>query len=181
MYVPRNPAYDVDGVACDGKQVSVTVTATVTFDESSYVEHWTFPEGECEVTLDGSVDATDTELTLEDVMVTCTDALGSNIDKGSKAMAEHVAGPDGDNRGLSDRLADRGTRVDAYMDEALTGVLSEENADTAGDLLGGVATVGSLFVGAGHYDLVDSMTGGGLREVTDDAMDSASGLWDSMF
>ncbi len=66
--------YDVDGVTCDGDEVSVTVTATVTFDESSYVEHWTFPEAECEVTLDGSVDATDTELTLEDVMVTCADA-----------------------------------------------------------------------------------------------------------
>ena len=66
--------YDVSTVTCDGKEVPISVIATVTFDGTSYLEEWTFPGAECEVALDGTVEATDTELTLRDVAVTCAKA-----------------------------------------------------------------------------------------------------------
>lgn len=104
--------------------------------------------------------------------------VGKHLESGSEAAARRMAGPDGDSRGLSSRLADRGKGVDAYVDSALDGVLSEENADLAGDIAGGVATVGQMLTPALHYDIVDSFTGGGLTEARNSAGESISDAWD---
>ncbi|MEZ4323089.1 MAG: hypothetical protein R3F61_36825 [Myxococcota bacterium] len=104
--------------------------------------------------------------------------VGKHLDRGSEAAARKMAGPDGDARGLSSRLADRGASVDSYLDSALTGILSEENADLAGDVLGGAFTVGQMLTPALHYDIVDSFTGGGATKAKNWAGDKASEAWD---
>lgn len=66
--------YDVDTVTCGGEVQTVMVTAKVIFDGSSYLEEWTLPNSECEVTLTGTVESTDAQLTIRDVEVTCAEA-----------------------------------------------------------------------------------------------------------
>jgi len=64
--------YNVETVTCAGVVEPISVVATVTFNEASYLEEWEFANSDCELSLDGTVVSTDTQVTLEDVGVTCT-------------------------------------------------------------------------------------------------------------
>jgi len=64
--------YNVETVTCNGVVEPISVVATVTFDKTSYLEEWEFANTDCELSLAGTVVATDAEVTLEDVGVTCT-------------------------------------------------------------------------------------------------------------
>jgi len=70
--------YDVQEVTCSGAVIPIDVTATVTFEGTTYLEEWTFPKGACEVRLDGTLSATEEQLTLEDVAVSCTKACATS-------------------------------------------------------------------------------------------------------
>lgn len=66
--------YNVETVTCGGETVPIRVTATVTFDETSYLEEWVLEGSDCEVTFAGALVSTDEEVTLQDVEVTCAEA-----------------------------------------------------------------------------------------------------------
>jgi hypothetical protein len=50
------------------------VTATVTFDDTSYLEEWVLEGSDCEVTFAGTLESMDLVVTLRDVEVTCAEA-----------------------------------------------------------------------------------------------------------
>lgn len=66
--------YNVETVTCGGEVVPIRVTATVTFDDTSYLEEWVLAESDCEVTFAGTLESTETEVTLRDVEVSCAEA-----------------------------------------------------------------------------------------------------------
>jgi hypothetical protein len=76
---PITGVYNVETVTCGGEAVPIMVTATVTFDGASYLEEWTLPESDCQVTFRGTLESMDAQITLRDVEVTCAaacDAIG---------------------------------------------------------------------------------------------------------
>ncbi len=100
-------------------------------------------------------------------------STGNLLVDSTESVAQSYTGPDADRRGLTSRLADRGGRMDAWVDE-VTG------NDTAGDVLGGIGTVGQMLVpGVLHYDVVDSYTGGGLSNAVENGRNQVSDAWNS--
>ena len=63
--------YEVSQVTCAGEVVPLSVTATVTFDGTDYLEEWAFPGLECSMTLEGTMNVSETELTIVDVELSC--------------------------------------------------------------------------------------------------------------
>ena len=65
--------YEVSQVTCGGEIVPINVSAVVTFDDNSYLEEWSFLGAECTMTLDGTTDVSEDQLTIVDVEMSCSD------------------------------------------------------------------------------------------------------------
>ena len=74
MTVDLSGTYGVTTVTCGGEEQSISVIATVTFDQNTYLEEWSFENSECTTTLSGRLEQSEESLTLVDVMVSCNDA-----------------------------------------------------------------------------------------------------------